>query len=55
MFYFDKLGLNLFLGLPSVNYSDMSFNKDILNEYVLAQWKGKGLILGLGLQYRIIN
>jgi hypothetical protein len=55
MFYIKRIGLNLYIGLPSINYSDMSTNKDVLNQYIIANWKGKGIILGAGIQYRILN
>lgn len=55
MFYFKKFGFNAYVGLPSINYSDMSTSDAFLNQYILMNWKGKGLILGIGLQYRILN
>jgi hypothetical protein len=55
MFYIKRIGLNLYIGLPSINYTNMSTNKDVLNQYIIANWKGKGVILGAGIQYRILN
>lgn len=56
MLYFKRFGANLYLGIPSVNYTDMSFSNTGLNQYVISNWKGKGIIIiGVGLQYRILN
>lgn len=55
MLYFNKFGFNAYIGLPSINYSDMSISDTNLNQYILMNWKGKGLILGIGVQYRFLN
>lgn len=55
MIYFKRLGFNLYIGLPSVNYSNMTTNRDAINELIIANWKGKGVLLGVGLQYRFLN
>lgn len=55
MVYFKRFGFNLYIGLPSVNYSDMTTNRDVINQAIIAKWKGKGVLLGIGLQYRILN
>ncbi len=55
MIYFKRFGFNLYIGLPSVNYSNMTTNRDAINELIIASWKGKGVLLGVGLQYRFLN
>lgn len=55
MIYFKRFGFNLYIGLPSVNYSNMTTNRDAINELIIANWKGKGVLLGVGLQYRFLN
>ncbi|MCX7728499.1 MAG: hypothetical protein N2203_03415 [Bacteroidia bacterium] len=55
MVYFKRLGFNLYIGSPAVNYSDMTTNRDAINQLIITTWKGKGVILGIGLQYRILN
>lgn len=55
MFYFDKFGANIYFGLPAINYNDMSSSDTNINQYILMNWKGKGIILGIGLQYRFLN
>lgn len=55
MLYFKKFGFNLYMGLPSVNYADMTTNRDVINDVIITNWKGKGFILGVGLQYRFIK
>ncbi len=55
MFYFNKFGFNVYLGLPNINYNDMTSNNSNINQYILMNWKGKGIIAGIGLQYRFLN
>ncbi len=55
MIYFKRLGLNAYIGLPSINYNDMTSSDSNINQYILMKWKGKGFILGIGLQYRFLN
>lgn len=33
----------------------MTTNRDAINELIIANWKGKGVLLGVGLQYRFLN
>lgn len=55
MLYFDKFGVNVYFGLPSINYKDMSSSDSNVNQYILMHWKGNGIVLGIGLQYRFLN
>lgn len=55
MIYFNRLGVNVYVGTPFIHYNDMATNNANINQYVLMDWKGKGLIFGLGLQFRFLN
>lgn len=64
-FYFDvhvsprvwmgPFGFQLDLGMPFVNYKKLTSNNVNFNENVLAQWKGLGYSIGMGIQYRFIK
>lgn len=56
MVYFGRLGLNMYLGIPYVNYKNMTTDNKTINDTFILAWKGNGAFnLGIGIQYRIIN
>lgn len=54
-FYIGKFGFNINMAIPFINYSNMSSNNALYNQYVLANWKAVGLSVGAGIQYRFFE
>ena len=53
--YFKRFGFNLNIAVPIIHYANMTSNNSTFNQYVLADWKGTGFSMGLGIQYRFLN
>jgi len=53
--YMGRFGFQLDLGMPFVNYNKMTSNNPYFNQNVLAQWKGLGYSIGMGIQFRFLK
>jgi hypothetical protein len=53
--YIRRFGFHLTGYAPFVNYSKMTSNNSLFNNYVLATWKGSGFGLNIGIQYRFFS
>lgn len=52
--YFDRLGVNLSLYIPTMSYSNLQNNNSSTGEYIVNYWKSTGYGASIGLQYRIL-
>lgn len=53
--YMGRFGFQLDLGMPFVNYNEMSSNNSNFNQNILAKWKGLGYSIGMGIQFRFLK
>jgi hypothetical protein len=54
-FYIGRFGFNINTAVPFINYSNMTSNNAIYNQYILANWKAVGFSFGFGVQYRFLK
>ncbi len=53
--YMGRFGFQLDLGMPFVNYKKLTTNNAYFNQNILAQWKGLGYSIGMGMQFRFLK
>lgn len=53
--YIGKFGFSSTLYFPVINYANLTFNNDLLNEYIGASWKAQGEGLNFGIQYHFLR
>jgi len=51
--YFDRLGVNLSLYIPTMSYNNLQNNNSTTGEYIVNYWKSTGYGASVGVQYRL--
>ena len=53
--YIGRFGFSGTLYFPVINYGTLTFNNNLLNEYILASWKASGEGWNFGIQYHFLR
>ncbi len=53
--YLGKFGFSETIYFPTINYSHLTSNVGVFNEYIAESWKGSGVGLNWGIQYHFLR